>query len=148
MRLFFDTSALVKYFHNEIGSKKVIELIENPENEIWVSDLAKVEFVSALHRKFRCNDISMEQLNSALKGFDSEWKYFNIQPLDNTVISTADLLLRKNAEEYRLRALDALHFASFSLLAENNWAFVVADKLLADTVTANKFKVIRIALAE
>ena len=146
MKLFFDTSALVKYFHNEEGSKKIIELIENPDNEIWVSDLAKVEFVSALHRKFRSKEIDINQLNSALKGFDNEWNHFNIQPLDDTVLSTADLLLRKNAEKYRLRALDALHFASFSLLAENDWAFVVADKLLADTVVANQFKVIHIAL--
>ncbi len=148
MKLFFDTSALVKYFHNEEGSKQIIELIENPDNEIWVSNLAKVEFVSALHRKFRNKEIDIKQLNSALKGFDSEWNHFNIQPLDDTVLSTADLLLRKNAEKHRLRTLDALHFASFSLLAENNWAFVVADKLLADTVVANQFKVIRVALAE
>lgn len=34
MKLFFDTSALVKYFHNEQGSQEVIELIENPDNDI------------------------------------------------------------------------------------------------------------------
>jgi len=146
MKLFFDTSALVKYFHNEQGSQEVIKLIENHENEIWVSDLARVEFVSALHRKFRNKEIDMFQLNEALKGFDSEWNNFNIQPLGNTVITTADQLLRENADQYRLRALDAIHFASFTLLAEKNWAFVVADSLLADAVAANQFKVIRIAL--
>jgi predicted nucleic acid-binding protein len=146
MKLFFDTSALVKYFHNEQGSQQVIELIENKNNEIWVSDLARTEFVSALYRKFRNKEIEMLQLNEALKGFDTEWNNFNVQPLGDTVITTADKLLRENADQYKLRALDAIHFASFVLLAENNWAFVVADSLLADAVAANKFQVIRVAL--
>lgn len=74
MKLFFDTSALVKYFHNEKGSKQVIELIENIDNDIWVSDLARVEFVSALHRKSRNGEIQDVELEQALEGFDSEWK--------------------------------------------------------------------------
>jgi predicted nucleic acid-binding protein len=146
MKLFFDTSALVKYFHNEQGSQQVIELIENKNNKIWVSDLARIEFVSALHRKFRNKELDMLQLNEALKGFDSEWNHFHVQPLGDAVITTADKLLRENADQYKLRALDAIHFASFVLLAEKNWVFVVADSLLADAVAANQFKVIRIAL--
>ncbi|WML90397.1 PIN domain-containing protein [Thiothrix lacustris] len=53
MNLFFDTSALVKYFHPETGTAHVIELMENASNTIWVSDLARIEFISALYRKFR-----------------------------------------------------------------------------------------------
>jgi hypothetical protein len=34
--------------------------------------------------------------------------------------------------------LDALQFASFILLAEVDWAFVVADGLFADTVVAGQ----------
>ena len=32
MNLFFDTSALVKFFHEEEGTKKVTQLILNHEN--------------------------------------------------------------------------------------------------------------------
>jgi len=42
--------------------------------------------------------------------------------------------------------LDALQFASFILLAEENWAFDVADGLLANIVAAENFTVIRVAL--
>ena len=37
MILYFDTSALVKYFHEETGTKTVTKLLDNPENEIYVS---------------------------------------------------------------------------------------------------------------
>lgn len=50
MILFFDTSALVKFFHNEEGTEVVTELINSQENEIWISELVRLEFVSALHR--------------------------------------------------------------------------------------------------
>lgn len=39
MNLFFDTSALVKYFHSETGTTQVINLIDDSNNVIWVSDL-------------------------------------------------------------------------------------------------------------
>jgi len=53
MNLFFDTSALVKYYLPEIGSDRVESLVENQENTIWLSELLKVEFYSALFRRLR-----------------------------------------------------------------------------------------------
>lgn len=146
MNLFFDTSALVKYFHIEAGSQQVIDLIENFANQVWVSDLARVEFISALYRKLRRGDVDEAQLQEALAGFDVEWSRFNVHPLNEVVVAEADGLLRQKAGTYRLRALDALQFASFRLLVEQDWAFVVADELLADTVASDSFAVIRVAL--
>lgn len=54
--------------------------------------------------------------------------------------------MRHKAQQYGLRALDAIQLASFTLLAENDWAFVVADGLLADTATSENITVIRINL--
>jgi predicted nucleic acid-binding protein len=50
VNLFFDTSALVKYFHPEAGTAHVIELMDNASNTLWVSDLARIEFINALYR--------------------------------------------------------------------------------------------------
>ncbi len=36
MNLFFDTSALVKYFYVEAGTEQVEKLIQNPQNTIWL----------------------------------------------------------------------------------------------------------------
>jgi PIN domain nuclease of toxin-antitoxin system len=48
MILFFDTSALVKFFHEEDGSEKVTKLIASQNNKIFALDLCKLEFLSAL----------------------------------------------------------------------------------------------------
>jgi len=53
MNLFFDTSALIKFFHEEPGTELVTDLIIIPENSVYVSDLVRLEFVSALHRRWR-----------------------------------------------------------------------------------------------
>ncbi len=42
MILFFDTSALVKFFHEEDGSEKVTKLITSENNKIFVLDLCKL----------------------------------------------------------------------------------------------------------
>jgi predicted nucleic acid-binding protein len=146
LNLFFDTSALVKYFHLESGTDQVVELIDNAENQIWVSGLARIEFISAFYRKLRRGDIDSTQLQESLSSFDIEWDQFNQQPLSDTVITEADKLMRKKASKYGLRALDALQLASFIVLAEKDWAFIVADGVLADTVVSENYDVIRVAL--
>ena len=54
--------------------------------------------------------------------------------------------MREKAKQYGLRTLDAIQFASFILLAEEDWVFIVADGVLADVVTSESFAVISIAL--
>ena len=57
MNLFFDTSALVKFFHKEEGSEAVTNLITSKENEIWLLELSRLEFISALFRKLRKGEL-------------------------------------------------------------------------------------------
>lgn len=48
MRLFFDTSALVKFFHEEEGSPKVTELIRPPDSgKIVIKDPGALQSVVA-----------------------------------------------------------------------------------------------------
>ena len=51
MNFFFDTSALVKFFHVESGTEFVTEIMQHATSEIWISDLARLEFTSALYRR-------------------------------------------------------------------------------------------------
>ena len=57
MNLFFDTSALVKFFHEEDGTDRVTMWITSPDNEIWVSEIAHLEFISVVYRRFRNGEI-------------------------------------------------------------------------------------------
>ncbi|KKO18913.1 MAG: type II toxin-antitoxin system VapC family toxin [Candidatus Brocadia sp.] len=130
MNLFFDTSALVKYFHEEEGTTIVTKLINSKENKIWVLDLFRLEFISALYRRFRNNEIDGTILNEAIEGFGEAFTYFNIEPLGEIIIREAEYLLKGYGKYHGLRTLDALHLGCFSLISEDDWLFVSADENL------------------
>jgi len=132
MNLFFDTLALVKYFHDEPGTKYVTALIEDADHTAWCSELAQIEFVSAVHRKFREGVLDEEQLRQALDGFAEAAHSFYVEPLGQPVTEEAGRLLQKHGRVHALRTLDALHLATYTLISEPEWRFVVADDRLYD----------------
>lgn len=131
--LFFDTSALVKYLHEEPGSEHVIALIENQDHELWVSALARVEVVSALHRKRREQILTDAQLHRVLSEVGDVLQVFREEPITSSILDTAVQLIRTHGSERALRTLDALHLATFVLVADSEWQFVVSDHRL-DTI--------------
>jgi uncharacterized protein with PIN domain len=127
MNLFFDTSALVKFFHEEEGTDIVTELILDRNNEVWISELGRLEFVSAVFRRFRNKELDEEQLNTAVGSFENQIAGFNIEPLGHAVFDQAELFIKKYGRTHGLKALDALHLGAFSLISEKDWSFVAAD---------------------
>jgi len=142
MILFFDTSALVKVFHEEKGSEVVTPLIKAKDNEVWVSELARIEFLSAIFRRVRNREISDEQLNEAVIGFEEQLYFFNVEPLGQAILREAELLLKKYGKRRRLRSLDALQMGTFSLISERGWYFVAADDILCEIAKDMGFAVI------
>ena len=132
MRLFLDTSALIKLFHREIRTDFVIQLVNDPQNKLWISELTIIEFFSATYRLYRESRINDEELNNAVNGFDKECDRFNIVSLNEAVIREARELLTKLGKSIPLRSLDALQLASYNLVYEDNkdWAFVTSDARL------------------
>jgi len=142
MNLFIDTSALVKFFHDENGSEGVTNLIVSAENEIWVSELVRVEFLSALLRRLRNGEINDVLLDEAIAGFEDQITFFNVEPLGRAVIKEAEFLLKRYGKTKRLRTLDALHLGTFSLISEQGWFFVAADDLLCEIAKDMGFRTI------
>ncbi|MDI6754621.1 MAG: type II toxin-antitoxin system VapC family toxin [Thermodesulfobacteriota bacterium] len=142
MILFFDTSALVKVFHEEKGSEVVTPLIKAKDNEVWISELARIEFLSAIFRRVRNREISDEQLNEAVIGFEEQLYFFNVEPLGQAILREAELLLKKYGKRRRLRSLDALQMGTFSLISERGWYFVAADDILCEIAKDMGFAVI------
>jgi uncharacterized protein with PIN domain len=70
MNIFFNTSAIVKFFNVEQGTELVTQLIVNRRNNIFLSELARLEILSAFYRKFRNHQIDLVQLNEAISGFN------------------------------------------------------------------------------
>jgi predicted nucleic acid-binding protein len=142
MKLFIDTSALIKYFHQEQGSKRIEELMSSEINEIWISELAVIEFKSALYRLFRNNEINEEELNSAIQGFDEYLQALNIEPLRRAIIIEAELLIKNYGKNFGIRTLDALQAGTFNLIADKEWRFVCSDVKLCNLVKEFDFSVI------
>jgi uncharacterized protein len=132
MKYYFDTSALLKFYHVEDGTDKVSDLIKTPGNIVYISELAKIEFVSALFRRLRCGELEKSDLSEALSLFNEDVKRFFIEPLHDAVIKEAKQLLMKYGENSGLRTLDALHLASFVLLNLKDGIFVAADLILIE----------------
>lgn len=136
MNLFFDTSALVKFFHEEIGTEPVTQLINNSRNEIWISELTIVEFLSVMYRLYREGKIVDDELEEAINGFEEECHRFVVVPLNIVIIEEAKDLLSRFGKNFSLRTLDALQLASCNLVYEDDedWAVVSSDSRLIRVV--------------
>jgi predicted nucleic acid-binding protein len=130
MKIYFDTSAIVKYFHSEAGSLQVIELIDDDNNAIWISELARIEFLSAFHRKFRMDEINDETLQGVIAAFEGKMNVWNIEPFSALQTEEANRIIREHGKTIGIRTLDALHLAAFHLLKQEDWIIALADKQL------------------
>lgn len=142
MNLFFDTSALVKYFHNEEGTDFVTELINNEDNIIWILEIAHLELISAVFRRYRNNEIDDEQLKIALSGIEEEIVKFNVEPLNYFVVNEAVQLIVQFGKSYGLRTLDSLHVSSFKIIAEKDWKMVSSDDIMCTIIEKLGYSVI------
>jgi len=143
MNMFFDTSAILKAFQKENGTENVIELIEDPENRIFISELTIIEFKSALYRRYRNKEINSEELITLISDFKEYLESVEIEEVNSFTIKTADNLM-ENFGKIGLRTLDALQFASFVLLDNNNKNFICADTRLCGIIEKEGYKVILI----
>ena len=143
MILFFDTSALVKFFHREEGTDVVVSIISDPDNEVWISELARLEFICALHRRLRMNEINENDLNKALDGFYREYSRLNTKKIGRAVLNEAEALVKRLGRTSGLRSLDAIHLATFSLFNQlEEMPFIAADEILLNAARSIGAKVI------
>ncbi|GGN05779.1 hypothetical protein GCM10010967_46240 [Dyadobacter beijingensis] len=70
MRIFLDTSSLIKLYHEEQDSEFFKQLIiENPVSSIFLSELARVELLSALWKKQRTGELTREIVGQTIRLF-------------------------------------------------------------------------------
>lgn len=141
MIIFLDTSALVKLFQAETGSENVLRWVKSA-NITHLLDLARLEFRCALHRRYRNQELTLDEMALLNAGFEERWASFHIFPLNSRVVDEAEQLMKAYGKHIGLRSLDALHAGAFSLVAEKNWHFVAADKNLNTVISDLGFKVL------
>ncbi len=64
-RYFFDTSAIVKYYHAEPGTEEVLKIFAEPERKIAISSLGFVEIQAAFAMKVRSG--ALAQSNAGMQ---------------------------------------------------------------------------------
>ncbi len=131
MNVFLDTSALVKLFHEEKGTEAVTDFIKKT-NVIWISELAKLEIISAFCRMLRRKDINVIEFNRVLELCDEQMSSFKVIPLGSVTLEQAGYLLKEFGIRFSLRTLDAIHLAAFTLLADKSWKFIAADEAMCN----------------
>lgn len=128
---FFDTSALVKRYHEEQGTERVDEILDDEEPEILISSLTVIESVSAFRRKHNRGDVTESEMQQLLSVFFREaLDDFVIVPLEESLLTFSfDLVLEDD-----LRTLDSLQLSAGLSLAEemSDIQFATADTALAD----------------
>lgn len=129
---YYDTCAIVKLYKREDGTDTVISLFDNEKVTHIVSELIFVEFYSTIFRLFRQNEYQNEnEVLQVISDFEADMINQRIVKLDTQVINAAKLLIKRHGSKHGLKTYDALHLATFSIIAIDNEAkFISADNKL------------------
>lgn len=124
---YLDTSILVPYYCPEALSPKAQDIILSDDDPA-VTGLSGVEIASALSRKIREKQLSVNEARRILNLFDVHLRdgFYRILSLDHTHFALAAEFIRKFSTP--LRTLDALHLAAASMASMK---LVSADEKLA-----------------
>lgn len=130
MKVFLDTSSLIKLYYKEEGTSKLDKLfIENVITEIYISKITKIEFFSAIYKKLRTGNLQIENVNDLINAFTADEHNYSIILIDREIVSFSQKLIEKYGIK-GLRSLDAIQFASAYNVREAIDFAISDDKLL------------------
>jgi predicted nucleic acid-binding protein len=133
VNIFLDTSALIKLYYKEAGSARLDNIFyQHPIQQILLSEITQTEFYSAIYKKVRINNISLQNAIDILTSFDADHKKYTFLSVDNKIIDTSPQLIQQYGLK-GLRTLDAIQFASI----RNNLPLINA--VVCDDILFNSF---------
>ncbi len=139
--IYFDTSALAKWYINESKSDEVEKYIQN-HGPVDISEITVVEMRTLLARRRREKNISARIENKIFATFqdDIRLRFLNCHPLPSGLAAAAINLISV-LSDIPLRTLDTLHL----VIAEEIQAGVLAtaDRIMARGAEKMNFNVIR-----
>ena len=132
MKVFFDTSSLFKLYHRESGTDELMRLFSDFGIEvIYVAEITKIEFSSAVWKKCRKNDIDEFTAIQLVEKFDKDSVKFNFVPEGRLLRLKAKGLIAKHWK-YGLRTLDSIQLASALKVKDEISFFLSTDNLLLE----------------
>jgi predicted nucleic acid-binding protein len=106
--LYLDSSALVKRYVQEEGSKAVASRFETGE-KLYTSVLSYAEVHAAIGRKYRDKELNANQKEKLVDDFLADW-LFSLSILEMTAATMS--ALPSLCEHYSLKASDAVHLSA------------------------------------
>jgi predicted nucleic acid-binding protein len=104
---YFDTSALIKRFVEEPGSRRV-DAVLTREALVATSKVAYAEIHAGLARKLREKALTPAAYRRTSRTFDADWRsYVRVDLTDSLLLIVRDLVRR-----HPLRGFDAIHLGS------------------------------------
>jgi hypothetical protein len=137
MRLFIDTSALIKRYISEDGSEQVDNLMDSAI-EIIVSPVTKIECISTIKRLLTEKLITSKEFNDIKNDILYDFQYFNVIRMNDRVENTAIKLI----EKYQLKTLDAIQLSSCCITYPEYLNFVACDNKLINAANREKLTII------
>jgi predicted nucleic acid-binding protein len=133
---FLDSSAVVKFYHPEVGSATVQRVFSEADTRILISRLAVVEVWSAFAGKLSIGAITEREARLSLDRFKSDLVagVMAVFALKEFHYRRAEHLIETNRVRQRLRTLDSLQLAVALDLHGQGLIekFVTADKKLGE----------------
>ena len=129
MKSFLDTSVLLKLYQHEDGSDELTEYLNRHIDEIILSELAILEFSSAVRRKVRMHALEEAIARQVLDLFQTDWDSLGWVKLGRNIVDTASRLLVRYGKA-GLRSLDSIQSASALAVKDDGCVYFSSDKIL------------------
>lgn len=143
---FFDSSALGKHYHVELGTAEVDRLLQEPGARHFISRLTVIEIQSVFAGKVRTGAITAADFQLLRRRFltDVARRQFQVIRMTGWHYQEAERLIRHHALTRSLRTLDALQLAVALDLQRHGMLdyFVCADKNLCFIASLERLAVL------
>ena len=143
---FLDTSAAVKQYHFEPGTRRVAGIFSEPGSSIRISSIGLLEMQSAFAMKVRTGviDQRLAGMQRARLMLDIASGAIEVYSVTSDHLKDAALLIGRHGYTHRLRTLDALQLAVALDLRGQGLLdhFVAADRALAEVAILEDVSVI------
>jgi uncharacterized protein len=126
--IYLDTPSLVKAYHKETDSDKVIKILPQYQS-VFLSELTKIEFVSAIWKKVKHGELTETEAKEGIRFFENDYPKFNWVIIDREIIRSAKELVTQY-REMGLRTLDSIQLACAVSLKDETDKFLTSDKIL------------------
>lgn len=115
MIVYFDTSALVKGYVEEAGSREVHALLDDKAIISGSAIITQVEMAAALQKAVRLYNASEAPIAETWQDFLEDWRAFTRIQVSEALVVRASRI----SFDYKLRGYDAVHLAAATLWQES-----------------------------